>query len=83
MILFLIAALADMISTYKVGKIGGAEGNPWLRAIPSKLRWMFQLVAYTVVFSLLLGGPLWLLLACAALPAFGAINNWMQWKRAK
>ena len=82
MIAFILAALADMISTYKVGKIGGVEGLSLLKFIPFKLQWMFQLVAYTVVFSLLWNGPLWLWLVCAALPALGAVNNVIRYKRA-
>ena len=83
MIVFILAALADIVSTYFVGKRGGIEGNPLFRLVPANLRWVFQLVAYIVALSVLEGSPLWLWLVCAALPTFGAVNNMMQWKRAK
>lgn len=83
MIFFALAALADALSTYIVGRAGGVEGNPLLRPIPAKLRWAFQVAAYAAIAALIYSMPAWVALVVAILPAGAALNNWIRYKRSR
>lgn len=83
MIVFALVALADILTTHVVGKSGGAEGNPLLRKVPSKLRWAFQVAAYAAIAALIYSMPTWVALVAAILPASAALNNWIRYKRSR
>lgn len=83
MIVFALAALADILTTHIVGKNDGVEGNPLLRKAPSKLRWAFQVAAYAAIAAMIYGMPTWVALVAAILPAGAALNNWIQYKRSR
>lgn len=81
MIVFALAALADILTTHVVGKSGGVEGHPLLRKVPSKLRWVVQVAAYAAIALMIYDMPEWVALLVALLPASTATNNAVRYWR--
>lgn len=85
MIQFVIAALADVVTSYVAKKRGGVEVNPLLRSANASVQLAFQLVLYSV--ALVLGkhfdvsNAVWWIMASA--PALVALNNARLVVRAK
>lgn len=77
---YVAACLADVLTTKKAASLSGKELLPWLRPMNASARMAFQLVYYTVIYSLLsqFDAPSYAYGLAGLLPAAAAVNNYVR-----